>query len=491
MRSLRLLPLPLLCAAAVPLAAAPPTFSEDVAQILFENCTSCHRPGQAGPFALESYDDAKKRGAFLAAVTGSRYMPPWHAASGDIPFAEDRRLSDEEIETIAAWVEAGMPEGDPAKMPEIPEFAEGWQLGEPDLIAEMDEPFTVPADGPDLYEYFALDVNVDEPRWVNAIEYQPTARGAVHHALGFLVPEDKFDLKHIGNNTGDGNRVLTWALGTNPRVLPEGVAIEIKPGMKLVLQIHFHPSGKKEQDRSQIAFHYADGPPPRKYVEVQIPPAFGQFSGIRVPAGSDRYVLRESFELPVDVRAFAVFPHAHYIGKEFRMTAELPSGETKTILDVPDYDFAWQEYYYFTDPLTLPAGTKVTSYMRWDNTAENPKNPYNPPQEIKWGLFSEDEMGSIILDVVAVDPKDEETLVKAQKDRYALSSAAFYLATDGEFFKGRRNRPGKVAERLAMKVLGRFDADGDKKFSEDEKAAAWAYLNAQGVEGGAEAGADD
>lgn len=473
------------------LAGAAPTFSEDVAPILFENCTSCHRPGQAGPFALQNYADAKKRGAFLAAVTASGYMPPWHAVSGDVAFADDRRLSEAEIATLAAWVEAGMPEGDPAKTPALPEFAEGWQLGEPNLVAQMDKPFAIPADGPDIYKDFVLNLDVNETQWVNAIEYQPGARTAVHHVLGFLVPADKFNPEHPAANTGDGNRVLTWAVGTNPRILPEDAAVRVDPGMKLVIQVHFHPSGKKTEDLSRVAFHFVDEAPARRVVEVQIPPAFGQLSGIRVPAGTDRYSLRETFELPVDVRAFAVFPHAHYIGKEFKMTAQLPSGETKLIMDVPDYDFAWQEYYYLKEPLVLPAGTKVTSYIRWDNTADNPKNPYSPPQEIKWGLFSEDEMGSIILDVVAVRQEDEEVLMKAQRDRRNLSAAAFYLSTDGEFFKGKRNTPGKRAKGLAMKVLGQFDRDGDGSFSDDERSAAWAYLNAQGVEGGAEIGSDD
>ena len=355
----------------------------------------------------------------------------------------------------------------------------------------MGKPFAIPADGPDIYKDFVLDLDVDKTQWVNAIEYQPGARSTVHHALGFLVPADKFDPKNPSANTGDGNRVLSWALGTNPRILPEDVAVRIEPGMKLVMQVHFHPSGKKEQELSKVAFHFADGAPPRQYVEVQIPPAFGQLSGIRVPAGTDRYSLRETFELPVDVRAFAVFPHAHYIGKEFKMTAQLPSGETKLIMNVPDYDFAWQEYYYLKEPLVLPAGTKVTSYIRWDNTADNPKNPYSPPQEIKWGLFSEDEMGSIILDVVAVRQEDEEMLIKAQRDRRNLSAAAFYLSTNGEFFTGKRNTPGKRAKGLAMKVLGQFDRDGDGSLSDDERSAAWAYLNAQGVEGGAEIGSDD
>ncbi len=484
----------LFAAAGAALASDAPTFSEDVAPIVFENCTSCHRPGQAAPFALETYADVRKRGAFIAAVTASRYMPPWHAGDSDVAFAGDRRLSDKQIATLAKWVAAGMPEGDPAKLPAKPEFIEGWELGQPDLIARMDEPFTVPADGPDLYKYFVLDIPVNKTRWIRALEYRPGTRTVVHHILGFLVPGDKLAGRKgdgFGAVTGDRNRVLTWAVGGNPRVLPADVAVRVEPGMKLLIQIHFHPSGKPEQELSTVGIHFADGPPARQYSEIQVPAAFGQFSGIQAPAGSDTYTLRESFEVPVDVTAFATFAHAHYIGKEFRLTARKPNGETLTILNVPDYDFAWQEYYYFAKPLELPAGTKLDILIRWDNTANNPKNPYNPPRDIKWGLYSEDEMGSIILDVIAKNPADEEKLAAAMEKRTALSSAQFYLSSNGKFFKGRRNTPGPQAKRLAKQVLEPFDLDHDGRFSEAERAAAWEYLREQGYDAGLNRGRSD
>lgn len=471
-----------------------PTFTADVAPIVFDNCTQCHRPGQAGPFALETYEDVQKRGAFIAAVTASRYMPPWHASDADVAYAGDRRLSDEEIATIKKWVDAGMPEGDPAKLPAKPTFAEGWEMGEPDVVAVMDEPFDVPADGPDIYQYFVLDIPIDEPKWIRAIEYQPGARTVVHHVLGFLVPGERVaarrgrDFGALGN---DGNRVLTWALGANPRVLPDGVGILLEPGMKLLVQTHFHPSGKPEQEISRVGFHVTDENPGRKYIEVQVPPAFGQLSGIEIPAGSDRYTLRETFELPVDVTAFATFPHAHYIGKEFRLTAELPSGEKKELLDVPDYDFAWQEYYYLKEPLDLPAGTKLHALIRWDNRAENPLNPYDPPQDIKWGLYSEDEMGSVILDVVTKDPADEEKLRKAMNRRKALSSAQFYLSSNGKFFRSRRNAPPGSAKRMAEIVLKPFDKNGDGKITGQEEEAAWKFLHSKGYDDGRKRGGDD
>ena len=483
MKSLSLLGLTSLFALSA--AAAAPTYADDVAPILYRNCVNCHRPGQAGPFSLLTYDDAKKRGQLLQVVTEARSMPPWHADSSDVPFHNDRRLSDAEIVAIGAWVAAGMPEGDPARLPARPSFAEGWELGEPDLTLSMTKPFRVPADGPDIYQYFLLDIPVTETKYVDAIEFQPGARSVVHHVLGFIVPAEKVKGKSdrdLGSATGDRSRVLTWAVGTNPRVLPEGVAIRVEPGMKIILQTHFHPSGKAEEEISRLGLRFARGPVERAPVEVQVPQDFGQVSAIEVPAGSDRYTMRETFTLPVDVDAFATFAHAHYIGKEFELTAELPGGRSTTLLRISNYDFAWQELYNFLDPVRLPAGTKLTSTVRWDNTARNPANPNNPPKPIRWGPYSADEMGSIILDTIAVEPDDEATLIAALEDHRLWSGLNFLVATDGKFFSGP-SAPSRGVMRAALKLAQeRFGADGSGKLSDEGRRAARAELAARGFD---------
>ena len=465
--------------------AETPTYSEHVAAILLDNCASCHRPGQAGPFSLLSFEDAKKRGQLIEAVTKSGYMPPWHAEPSDVPFHGNRSLSEGEIATIAQWVAAGMPEGDPAKAPAPPRFAEGWELGEPDLVSTMSEPFKVPADGPDIYRYFLMDVPVSETEYISKIEFQPGARTVVHHVLGFLVPAKAVEgkgPKQLGSVTNDGNRILTWAVGTNPRILPEDVGVKVEPDMKLVVQFHYHPTGKVEHDRSKVGFHFADEPPTRRYIEVQVPPHFGQVSAIKVPAGSDTYTMRETFTLPVEVSAFSTFAHAHYIGKAFDLKAHLPSGETKTLLKISDYDFAWQELYNFRDPVHLPKGTKIETTIRWDNRAENPVNPYNPPRDIEWGLFSEDEMGSIILDVIAADPADEQTLLDAIEEHSLWSAVNFHVATAGKFCEGRCSPPKHLVRRAGKVVEERFDKDGNGKLDAAEKAAARQLLAAKGFD---------
>ncbi len=473
--------------AAVSTAAETPTFSGDVAEIVFNNCSTCHREGQGAPFALTSYQEVAKRGQLIAAVTQSRYMPPWHAERADFRFQGERRLSAEQIETIGAWVDAGMPEGDPARLPELPIVAKGWELGEPDMVVQMTEAFKVGADGPDEYRYFVLDLPLEADKWVRAIEFQPSSRATVHHVLGFLVDGEGLASDSTGKKyrdvpgTNDRSRVITWAIGSNARVYPDDVAVPFKRGQKLVVQTHFHPSGKVEYERSRVGLHFADAEPVNRYVEVLIPPGFGDSSGSAVPAGSDRYALRESFVLPVDVKAFSTFAHAHYLGKEFGMTAYLPNGDIKTLLKINDYDFSWQELYNFEDYVKLPAGTRLESYIRWDNRAENPANPYSPPREIRWGRYSADEMGSITVDVVPTNPADRTALYAALKDHADLSAANFVLSTLDKSWK-----LGKGTTRRGRKVLSQFDENGNGKFELGERAAARAFLASKGFDEGAD-----
>src|SRR5262245_34370107 len=159
------------------------TFAETIAPIVYGNCVTCHRPGEAAPFPLISYEDVRKRGALIATVTQSRYMPPWHAVHGYGEFAGERRLTDEQIASIGDWVKQGMPEGDRAQMPKLPQFPEGWQLGKPDLVIEMPVSFAIPASGPDLYRNFAIPIKFAEDKWVRAVEFRPGTRRVVHHAI--------------------------------------------------------------------------------------------------------------------------------------------------------------------------------------------------------------------------------------------------------------------------------------------------------------------
>lgn len=418
------------------------TFANDVAPIVYTRCAPCHRPGEATPFSLLSYEDVRQRGRFIAAVTESRYMPPWHADSEMGEFRDDRRLSDEEIRIIQDWVAAGMPEGDRAHAPSPPRFTPGWQLGEPDLVVQMAEPFQIPEDGPDLFRNFAIPLDVAEDRWVSAVEFRPSGN-ASHHALFFLDqtggalrmdaedPGPGFDgMDFLGDSAGGGRGLLQtllgrggggrgrggtaatisalggWAVGGSPAELPQGTARRIPAGSDLVLQMHFHPTGRPETEQATLGIYFAAGPPERTLVPVQMPPLFGAFAGIDIPAGESRYVISDSFTLPIDVEVVGGGAHAHYLSTDMTMTATLPDGTVHDLLAIPNWDFNWQERYYFTEPVRLPAGTRLDVEIAYDNTADNPVNPFDPPQRVTFGRESTDEMGSMTVEFLAVRERD-------------------------------------------------------------------------------------
>jgi hypothetical protein len=413
-----------------------PTFTEHVAPIVFDRCTSCHRPGEAAPFSLLNYDDVRKRGKLIANVTQSRYMPPWRGESEMGSFRYDRRLTDAQIRTIQEWVNAGMPEGDPKKLPKLPAYTPGWQLGPPDLIIRMPEPFEVPADGPDVFRSFAIPLNLDQDRWVRAVEFRSEAK-ASHHALFFLdqtgqaVQADAADpqpgfagMNFIGASAGArgatgqrgsrgvgrllaaGASLGGWAVGGAPSGLPEGLARRLPKGSDFILQMHFHPTGKVEREQATLGIYFAKEPPRRTLTGLQMPPLFGAFAGINIPAGDKRFVIDDSFVLPIDVDVISAGAHAHYLAKDMRMIATLPDGRKQELFGIPDWKFNWQERYYFSTPVRLPKGTRVDVEISYDNSTGNASNPSSPPKRVTFGEQSTDEMGSVTIEIVPVNEAD-------------------------------------------------------------------------------------
>lgn len=439
-----------------PLPAAAPdvTFTADVAPIVFSKCATCHRPGEAAPFSLLTYDDVRRRGRLVSAAVTSRAMPPWKAASEDFQFRDDRRLSADEIATIQQWVSSGMPEGDPARLPTRPSFVDGWRLGTPDLVVSMPEPFEVPAGGPDVYRNFVLPLNLTTDRWVRAVEYRPSARTVVHHSLFYLDgtggarAQDQRDavpgfagamggfagaraglLRMVLSGGGggrpieptaaarDAERAITalggYALGAQPHALPDGLAYFVPKGSDLVLSTHFHPSGKVEKEVSTVGLYFAEEAPTQAFTGILLPPVFGVFEGIDIPAGEKAYTIRDSWTLPVDVKAFNVGAHAHYLAKTLRLTATLPDGSIKTLLDIGDWDFAWQDQYQYREFVFLPKGTKLDTLITYDNSSDNPRNPSKSPSRVTWGEQSSDEMGATGIQVVAAHPDELDDLQAA------------------------------------------------------------------------------
>ncbi len=417
----------LLVAAAVSPAPAAdtPTFTEHIAPVVFSKCAGCHREGQAAPFTLLDYEQVKKRAKKIVEVTGNRQMPPWHADRGVIAYANDRSLSDEQIALIKQWVEAGTPEGEASKLPPKPEFPADWQLGKPDFLVEMPEAFSVPAEGPDQYRNFVMPLNLEQDTWVNAIELKPGAAAAVHHVLYFLDTKGKAraadaadpapGYNGMGRSNGNFRYLGGWDVGTQFAPAPYGLAWLLPKGSDLVIQVHYHPTGKPMQDRSAVGFHISEKPTARPWTIVPVPPFFGILSGISIPAGEKEYIKQSSMVLPADVEAIAVNAHAHFLGKRMELTATLPSGEKQWLLKMSDWDFAWQEDYAFKQPLKLPAGTRLDALISWDNSDTNPHQTQHPPKPVRWGPTSTDEMGTLTLTVMVNTPEEKAALHTALK----------------------------------------------------------------------------
>ena len=462
-------------------AAKAPTFTENIAPIIFQNCVSCHRPGEIGPFPLLTYQDVRKRARQIAEVTGTRFMPPWHAESGHVEFLNPRVLSEEQIATLRRWHEGGAPEGDPKKLPKLPMLPEGWQLGRPDLVLKMDRPFKLYAEGKDIYRNFVFPLNVPEDKWVRAVEFRPGARSIVHHALFYLVVSgaareaDEADPEPGYQDKGRAGRQFTpvggWAVGSNVRVLPDGLAYRYPKNADLVVQTHFHPTGKAEDELTTIGLYFTDKPK-QSFVGIQLPPAFGEISDIDIPAGETHYAVHDAITLPVDVEAFSIAGHAHYLAKVMTMKATLPDGHVQILVKIPDWDFAWQEQYTFKQRVKLPKGTRLDTELIYDNSATNPHNPTSPPVRVKWGPMSTDEMGSVTLHVVAVREAETAAL------RETLREHSADLVIDRAL-----KRPDRSP--MVKSLLGRFDKNGDGQVDADERPDLRNFIkNSGGLPGG-------
>lgn len=415
-------------------SSTPVTFSETIAPIVFEHCAGCHRADGVAPFPLVSYADAVKHARKIAAATRTRTMPPWHAEPGSYPFKDERRLTANQIALIQQWVAQGMPEGDRSKLPALPALPSGWQLGTPDLIVELPAGYEVPADGPDVYRNFVIPLPLKEDRWMRAIEFRPAARSSVHHVLFFSdtsgaarqadAADGEPGFSGMGGRRWRNASLGGWTPGQQPHFLPEGIALPLPRGADLVLQYHFHPHGHTETERPKIGLYFADRAPARTLTGLQLPVLFGFFAGIDIPAGARDFRVRDAFVLPVDVEAVVVGAHAHYLGREMKLTATLPTGERKTLLWIKRWDFAWQDRYYFDALVPLPKGTRLDAEIAWDNSTDNPDNPSDPPRRVTWGEQSTDEMGSIGLQVLPRRESDLDTLKQAYRQHVWKSAAS-------------------------------------------------------------------
>lgn len=367
------------------------TYTQHVSRILQNRCQVCHRPGQVAPFPLLSYDDAAGWGPMIKEVVRKRQMPPWHADPHIGKFSNSRRLTDEEVATLSAWVDAGTPEGEPGHLPPPREFPSEWALGTPDLVLHMGEEFTIPASGGDLYRYFALPTGLKENRWVRAVEIRPGNRRVVHHVIA-MVRGKEVDGRRRGGlggllapamNTSDSPSGMGWlaamAPGNEVMVYPPGTAKLVAAESNIVFQMHYHPSTVEEKDRTSIALYFSDEPSPQMMRTHGI--AQPRFV---IPPGGKGVEVKATIVLPFDIRLWSLMPHMHLRGSDVKFVAMLPDGGTETLLHVPRWDFNWQTTYRLVEPKSLPKGTRIDVIAHYDNSADNPNNP-NPNATVLWG----------------------------------------------------------------------------------------------------------
>jgi Flp pilus assembly protein TadD len=396
----------------------PPTWSRQIAPILYNNCTTCHHPGGAGPFSLLTYDNARRWSAQILTVTQSRFMPPWLPEPGYGDFADNRRLSDQDLANIKRWVSAGMPEGVAAEAPPPPKYTSEWQLGPPDLILTAPHSFTVPADGQDLFRNFIYPVNVTRTRYVRAVEILPGNARVVHHANILIDRTAELRRQHPDNwqagipgmelEIGSGDRFdpdshfLFWKPDTPAVVEPPGMPWRIDPGNDLILNTHLKPTGRVETVQPRIGLYFTDKPPTRAPKLLQLE----HDAALNIPAGDSHFVIEDELRLPIAVYALGIYPHAHYLGKQLEAWSIAPDGKRTQLILIKDWDIDRQSVYSYRQPLLLPAGSVLHMRYVYDNSAGNPRNPASPPIRVHNGNRSTDEMGHLWLQVLPVHPME-------------------------------------------------------------------------------------
>ena len=443
----------LLCCAL--LAAAPARAAVDfytqIAPIVYQNCSPCHRPGEAAPFALLSYDDVKRRAALIADVTRRRYMPPWLPEPGHGDFTEERRLTAAQIDLIQQWVKDGAPAGTPTRASAPPKFADEWQLGTPDLVLRATQPYQLAADGPEVFWNFIIPVPITTTRWIRAMEVRPGNARVFHHANVIIdrarssrrretAPGAGFpgmDLRVEEETFDPDGHFLSWKPGSEPVVEPDGMAWRADPGMDLVLNVHMKRSGKPETVSPTIGLYFTDKPQTKFPYLVQLE----HDGAIDIPPGDPDFLLSDDFRVSMDLNVLAVYPHAHYLAKVMEAYATLPNGTRQWLIRIPDWDLNWQGVFRLRKPLFLPRGTVVSMRYHYDNSSQNVRNPNHPPKRVLGGNAATDEMSHFWLQVLPADGGDhraelEEDMMRGRLLKYPEDFTANYNLGDLLLNKG-------------------------------------------------------
>jgi hypothetical protein len=381
-----------------------PTFTKDIAPIVQKHCVTCHRPGEAAPFSMLTYEDARPWAPTMKMVVTQKIMPPWFADPKYGHFANERSLTADEVRTIVTWVNSGAQKGDMKDMPPVPQnFVTGWGIPTPDVIFQLPKPFSVPASGVMDYQYVIIPTGFKEDRWVQMLEVRPTDRGVVHHIIAYLrepgsnyfkdqkpgvffvAPPPKADEK-TDTSALPSDFLVGYAPGQPAEILQPGEGKLIKAGSDIVFEVHYTPNGTATTDQTKLGLVFAKSPPKERVLTLSA--SNGTF---KIPPGDPNYQVDASFEVKKDVTLVALHPHMHARGKSFEYRLIFPGGKKETLLSVPVYNWHWQLWYNLTDPIALPKGTKIECTAHFDNSPNNPENP-DPTKSVIWGQQSWDEM---------------------------------------------------------------------------------------------------
>jgi Tfp pilus assembly protein PilF/mono/diheme cytochrome c family protein len=411
-------------------AQATVTFNRDIAPIVYGSCARCHHPGEAGPFPLLTYRNVKAHARQIAEVTRNRIMPPWLPEPQATAFADDMRLPEKDIELFQKWVEQGEVEGNDSDLPSPPKFTSDWGLGAPDLVLTAEKPFVLPASGSDVYWNFIFRLPITATRWARAVEIRPGDKRFVHHA-NILVDKGHtarsreatpgagfggMEIRMESQTFDPDSHFLFWKPGTVASEEPAGMPVRLDPGTDLVLNTHLLPSGKPETVQPTLGIYFTDKPATLFPMLVQLE----NDAKLDIPAGEAAFVVSDDFRLPVDVSLLAIYPHAHYLGRDMLAQATLPDGTTQTLIHIPHWDLNWQAVYRYAEPVSLPKGTTVSMRYTYDNSEDNYANPSHPPVRVEGGNRSSDEMAHLWLQVLprAADARDPRMLIQEALARH-------------------------------------------------------------------------
>jgi Flp pilus assembly protein TadD len=413
----------LLSVAASVHAATPITFNKDIAPILWVHCATCHRPGEMAPFSLVEYKDVISRARQIAMVTANRTMPPWLPQPGFGAFVNERRLKAEEVAAIQEWVKAGAPQGDPKDLPARPTWTDGWQLGTPDLVVQIPEPFVIPPGGTDVFRNFAIPIPITTTRFVRGIEVRPGNAGVVHHATLTIdrtrASRARDEADPLPGFSGGmfsdtarnpESRALGWTPGMTPSFEPDGMPWRLEKGSDLVLELHMIAprDGKPQSVQPSVGLYFSDTPPSRSPIDFKI-----GSKDIDIPPGRSDYAIEDRYTLPVDVDVLSVYPHAHYLAKEMKAQATLPDGRVVPLIWIRNWNFHWQDDYRYQTPVHLPRGSVVSMHYTYDNSAANKHNPRSAPSHVIYGPQSSDEMGDLWLRLLTQTASDAVVLARS------------------------------------------------------------------------------